>query len=150
MSIKNIAINKKANFNYELLEKIEAGIMLKGTEVKSLRDGNCSLAEGYVTDQGYELFLKNVNIPIYKHGNLNNHDPIRTRKLLLHKKEIEKIIKAVKEKGITVIPYRMYFKESIIKVEIAIGKGKKQYDKRETMKERDSKKAIQRELKRDF
>ena len=147
MEIKIIAKNKKARFEYSILESFEAGIQLLGTEVKSLREGRCSIAEGYITEEHGELFIKNVNIPAYKHGNINNHEPIRKRKILLHKKEIEKIIKSIKEKSITVIPLKFYFKGSIVKVEIAISKGKKLYDKRETIKDRDSKKAIESAFK---
>ncbi len=148
--IKNIAINKKARFEYTIIETFEAGICLLGTEVKSLRDGRCNLQEGYVIEENQELYLKSVNITEYKHGNINNHDPLRKRKLLLHKKEILYIIKAIKEKGTTVIPLKLYFKGSIVKLEIAISKGKKLYDKRETIKERDTKKTIEREMKKNY
>ena len=148
MSEKIITINKKARFEYSIIDTKEAGIQLVGTEVKSLRGGNCSIAEGYVIDENGELFLKNVNISAYKHGNINNHDPLRKRKLLLHNREITRIIKYIKEKGITVIPLKFYFKDSLIKVEIGICKGKKLYDKRENIKERDTKKAIEREMKK--
>ena len=150
MREKIIANNKKARFEYSILDSLEAGIQLVGTEVKSLREGRCSIGEGYVTEENGELFLKNVNISAYKHGNINNHAPLRKRKLLLHTKEIKKIIKNIKEKGITVIPLKFYFKDSLIKVEIGICKGKKIYDKRETIKERDTKKTIEREMKKKF
>ncbi len=150
MSEKIIANNKKARFEYSILEKIETGIQLLGTEVKSLREGKCSIAEGYVTEDNGELFLKNVNITPYKHGNINNHEPLRKRKLLLHKKEIKKVIRNIKESGITVIPLKFYFKSSLIKVEIGICKGKKLFDKRETIKERDTKKTIEREMKKQY
>ena len=150
MSEKIIANNKKAKFEYTILDTLEAGIILLGTEVKSLREGRCSLSEGYITEENGELFLKNVNISAYKHGNINNHEPLRKRKLLLHNKEIGKIIKNIKEKGITVIPLKLYFKGSLIKIEIGICKGKKLYDKRETIKERDTKKSIEREMKKKY
>lgn len=150
MSIKIITTNKKARFEYTILETIEAGIQLVGTEVKSLRDGRCSIAEGYVVNNEQELFLKSVNIPEYKHGNINNHEPNRMRKLLMHKKEIAKIIRSIKEQGITIIPLKIYFKGSLAKVEIGICKGKKLYDKRESIKERDTKKSIQRAMKQQF
>lgn len=150
MSEKIIANNKKAKFEYTILDTLEAGIILLGTEVKSLREGRCSLSEGYITEENGELFLKNVNISAYKHGNINNHEPLRKRKLLLHNKEIRKIIKNIKEKGITVIPLKLYFKGSLIKIEIGICKGKKLYDKRETIKERDTKKSIEREMKKKY
>ena len=150
MSEKIIANNKKARFEYSILDTLEAGIQLVGTEVKSLREGRCSIGEGYITEENGELFLKNVNIAAYTHGNINNHEPLRKRKLLLHNKEIYRIIKNIKEKGITVIPLKFYFKGSIIKVEIGICKGKKLYDKRESIKERDTKKSIERELKKKY
>jgi SsrA-binding protein len=149
MDIKIIATNKKAHFEYEILDKIEAGIELKGTEVKSLRFGKCSLGEGYIVDENLEIFVKNINIPQYSHGNIFNHDPKRKRKLLLHKKEIQKLTRTIKEKGLTAIPLRMYFKGSVIKVEIALCRGKKLYDKRETIKQRDSNRTIERETKRE-
>lgn len=147
MQEKVISFNKKAKFEYTILETIEAGIMLLGTEVKSLREGKCSLAEGYIIDEGEELFVKNINISEYKHGNRNNHDPVRKRKILMHKKEINKIIRSINEKGITVIPLKMYFKGSLVKIELAICKGKKLYDKREALKEKDTKKIIDRQIK---
>lgn len=150
MSEKIITINKKARFEYSIIDTKEAGIQLVGTEVKSIRGGHCSIAEGYVIDENGELFLKNVNISAYKHGNINNHDPLRKRKLLLHNREITRIIKYIKEKGITVIPLKFYFKGNLIKVEIGICKGKKLYDKRENIKERDTKKAIEREMKKRY
>ncbi|HNZ27216.1 MAG TPA: SsrA-binding protein SmpB [Spirochaetota bacterium] len=147
MDRKNIITNKKAFFEYEVLETYEAGIQLLGTEVKSIRDGRCNIAESYVIEDNNELFIKSLNISPYKNGNINNHDPLRKRKILLHRKEISKIIRAVKEKGITVIPIKIYLLGSLIKVEIAICRGKKLYDKREAIKEKDNKKNIQRELR---
>lgn len=150
MSEKLIANNKKARFDYTIMDSMEAGIELVGTEVKSLRHGKCNIAEGYVIDENNELFLKNVNITEYSHGNINNHEPLRKRKLLLHKNEIIRIIKSIKEKGITVIPLKMYFKGSIIKVEIGVCKGKKLYDKRESIKEREDKRSIERQMKKNY
>ena len=150
MKEKIIISNKKARFEYIILDSLEAGIQLLGTEVKSLREGRCSIKEGYIVEEHKELYLKNVNISIYKHGNINNHEPLRKRKLLLHKKEINKIIRLIKEKGTTIIPLKLYFKGSLIKIEIAICKGKKLYDKRETIKERDIKKTIDREMKKNY
>jgi SsrA-binding protein len=146
-SFKIIVSNRKAGFEYEILEKIETGIVLQGTEVKSLRQGKCSINEGYVVEEEGELFVKNINITPYTHGNINNHEPMRKRKLLLHKKEISRIIRAVKEKGITVIPLRFYFKGSLIKLEIGICRGKKLYDKRESQKEKDEKRSMDRHMK---
>ncbi|MCG8570255.1 MAG: SsrA-binding protein SmpB [Spirochaetes bacterium] len=145
---KLIVKNKKAFFEYEILEKIEAGIQLVGTEVKSLRQGKCNISEGYVIEQKGELYLKNIHISEYSHGNINNHDPKRIRKILVHKKEIEKLIRKLKETGISIVPLRVYFRGSLIKIEIGIGRGKKLYDKRQTMKERDTNRSIDRELKK--
>ncbi len=147
---KNIIYNKKAGFEYIFEQKFEAGIQLKGTEVKSLREGKCNISEAYIIEQNNEIFIKNMNISHFKHGNIHNHEPLRMRKLLLHKKEIEKIKRAIKEKGITVVPIRLYFKGSLIKVEIAIAKGKKLYDKRESIKERETEKNIERELRSKY
>ncbi len=145
--IKIIAKNSKAHFEYIILDTYEAGIVLMGTEVKSLRDGRCNLAEGYVVENNSELFLKSVNISEYSHGNISNHLPLRDRKLLLKKKEIQAIKRSIKEKGNTVIPLKIYLKGSLIKVEIALCKGKKLFDKRETVKDRDNKRDIDREMK---
>jgi SsrA-binding protein len=150
MEIKTITYNRKAHFEYEILYTLEAGIQLKGTEVKSIRQGKCSLSEGYIVDESLELFVKNMNIPQYTHGNINNHEPKRKRKLLLNKKEIIKLTKAINEKGITIIPLKLYFKGSLIKLEIAVGKGKKLYDKRETLKARDNKKTLDREMRSKY
>lgn len=147
MSTKQIVYNKKVNFEYEILEKYEAGIILQGTEVKSLRQGKCSIAESYLIDKDNELFLKGMNIPEYKQGNIYNHDPLRIRKLILHKKEIKEILKAINEKGNTAVPLALYFKDSLVKVTIALAKGKKLYDKRDTIRERDNKRTLDRIMK---
>lgn len=147
MEFKNIVSNKKAFFQYEILEKYEAGIVLVGTEVKSLRMGKCSLQESYAIAEKNSIYIKNMNIPEYKHGNINNHNTTRTRKLLLHKREISSIIKSMNEKGTTLIPTRMYFKGSLVKIEIALCKGKKMHDKRETIKDRDNKRSLDRAMK---
>ena len=147
MSEKIITTNKYAYYEYEILEKLECGIMLVGTEVKSLREGRCNIKEAYVIEENKELFIKHFNISEYKHGNINNHEPLRKRKLLLHKKEIERLTRFIKEKGVTVIPTKIYFKGSIIKIEIAVGRGKKLYDKRETIKNRDNEREIKREMR---
>lgn len=148
MSEKIIVFNKKAKFEYEILETFECGIVLFGTEVKSIREGRCSITEGYVVEENGELYLKNVNISEYKFGNICNHDPLRKRKLLLHKKEVLKLKREINEKGKTLIPLKVYFKGSLIKVEIALCKGKKLVDKRESIKERDTKRDIEKELKK--
>ncbi|HEX9985459.1 MAG TPA: SsrA-binding protein SmpB [Thermoanaerobaculia bacterium] len=134
---KLIASNKKVYHEYFVLQKYEAGIALTGTEVKSLRDGKTNLKDAYVIFKAGEAFLFGAHISPYTHGNRENHEPDRTRKLLLHRKEIEKLFEATQEKGLSVVPLRIYFKGSRVKTEIAIVKGKKLYDKRETEKNRE-------------
>ncbi len=136
--IKIITNNRKANFEYAILDKYEAGISLEGTEVKSLREAKVSIVESYARVIKDEVFLIGANINEYKYGNINNHIPDRNRKLLLHKKEIKKIKEALTEKGLTLIPLKMYFKNSKVKVELGIGRGKKLYDKRESIKQRET------------
>ena len=142
--IKIIATNKKASHNYELGESYEAGLVLQGTEVKSLREGRANLKEGYASIEDGEVYLYNCHISPYSHGNIENHDPMRTRKLLLHKKEIKRLTGKIKEKGLTLVPTKLYFKNGMAKVELALGKGKKLYDKREAIKKRDAKLDIER------
>ena len=133
-----IASNKKALHDYFVLQKFEAGIELQGTEVKSLRDGRANLKDAYVQFKGGEAFLFGAHISPYSHGNRENHQPERTRRLLLHRREIEKLEVQVVEKGLTVVPLRLYFKGNRVKAEVAIVRGKKQYDKRETEKRREA------------
>jgi SsrA-binding protein len=135
---KLIASNKKAYHDYFVLQKFEAGLSLRGTEVKSLRDGKANLKDAYVLFKGGEAFLFNASISQYSHGNLQNHEPERSRKLLLHRKEIDKAREQVVEKGLTVVPLRLYFKGGKVKVEIAVVRGKKLYDKRETEKRKEA------------
>ena len=135
---KLIASNKKAYHDYFVLQKLEAGMELTGTEVKSLRDGKANLKDSYVMIKGDEAFLLGAHISPYSHGNIQNHDPERTRRLLLHKREIAKLHVQIVEKGLTIVPLRLYFKGSRVKVEIAVVRGKKQYDKRETEKRREA------------
>ena len=134
---KIICLNRKASFNYFFIELLEAGIVLKGSEVKSLRDGKGSIADSYAIDNNGELFLINSHIPLYRQSSYNNHDPKGDRKLLFNKKEINKLIGKVNEDGFSLIPTKMYFKKGKAKLEIAVAKGKKQYDKRQTKKNRD-------------
>jgi SsrA-binding protein len=134
---KLIASNKKAFHDYFVLQKAEAGVALTGTEVKSLRDGKANIKDSYVIFKNGEAFLFNAHISPYSHGNLQNHEPERNRKLLLHRREIEKLHEQVVEKGLTVVPLRLYFKGGRVKVEIAVVRGKKLYDKRETEKKRE-------------
>jgi SsrA-binding protein len=135
---KLIASNKKALHDYFILQKFEAGLMLTGTEVKSLRDGKANLKDAYVIFKNDEAFLFGAHISPYSHGNLENHEPERTRKLLLHRREIDKLRVQTTEKGMSVVPLRLYFKGGRVKTEIAIVRGKKQYDKRETEKKREA------------
>jgi SsrA-binding protein len=136
--IKVIATNRKANYEYEVLDKYEAGVSLLGTEVKSLREGKANLGEAYAVVQKGEVWLQNFHINEYKYGNINNHDPVRKRKLLFHKREINKIKSSLEEKGLTFIPLKIYFKGSLVKVLMGIGRGKKIYDKRESIKKRET------------
>jgi len=135
---KLIASNKKAFHDYFILQKFEAGIELTGTEVKSLRDGKANLKDSYVGIEKSQAFLIGTHISPYSHGNRENHPPERKRKLLLHHREIDKLESQITEKGLTIVPLRLYFKGSKVKVEIAVVRGKKQYDKRETEKRREA------------
>ena len=134
---KIISNNRKARYNYFFKDFFEAGIVLKGSEVKSLRDGKANISESYAFDINGEIFLINCHIPSYKESSYNNHDPIRNRKLLLNKKEINKLMGRVNKEGYTLIPTKLYFKKGKAKIEIAVAKGKKQYDKRQVKKKRD-------------
>jgi len=141
--------NKKAYFEFEILDKIEAGIQLKGTEVKSIRKGKASIKEAFCFFHKAELYAKSMTITEYEKGNIYNHDPARPKKLLLKKRELKKLRERVQEKGLTIVPLRLYFNDrGVAKLEIGLAKGKKIYDKRETMKEKDQKRAIERELKK--
>lgn len=148
MPVEPIATNKKAHFLYYLLERFEAGIELKGTEVKSLRERKVSLNESYARVVDGEVFLLDMNVSPYEPASRNNHPPKRARKLLLHKREIKRIAGKTSERGLTIVPVSLYFKEGIAKVEIAIAKGKSKYDKREDLKEREDKRSITREMRR--
>ena len=135
--LKIISINRKARFNYFFNEFFEAGIVLKGSEVKSLRDGKANISESYAFDSNGEIFLINSHIPSYKESSYNNHDPKRNRKLLLNKREINKLIGKINREGFTLIPTKLYFRKGKAKVEIAVARGKKQYDKRQVEMKRD-------------
>ncbi len=134
---KIICLNRKASFNYFFIELLEAGIVLKGSEVKSLRDGKGSIADSYAVDNNGEIFLINSHIPLYRQSSYNNHDPKGNRKLLLSRKEINKLIGRINQDGLTLIPTKLYFSKGKVKVEIAVAKGKKLYDKRQVKKTRD-------------
>ena len=135
--LKIITINRKASFNYFFNEIFEAGIVLKGSEIKSVRLGKINIADSYAVDKDGEIFLINSHIPIYKQASYSNHNPYSERKLLLNKREINKIIGRIHEDGLTIVPTKMYFKKGKAKLEIAVAKGKKQFDKRLTKKTRD-------------
>ena len=135
--LKIITINRKAFFNYFFKEMFEAGIVLKGSEIKSVRSGKINIADSYAVDKDGEIFLINSHIPIYKQASYSNHNPYSERKLLLNKREINKIIGRIHEDGLTIVPTKMYFKKGKAKLEIAVAKGKKQFDKRLTKKTRD-------------
>ena len=146
-NMKIISQNKKAYHDYAIEETVEAGIQLLGTEVKSLREGKANLKDSYVLIKNEEVFLFNCHISPYSHGNIMNHEPLRTRKLLLKRKEIERMRGKAQQKGYTMIPLKIYFKGSFAKVEIGLAKGKKLYEKRETIKEREAKRTIERAMK---
>ncbi len=142
-----VSTNRKAYHDYFIEETYEAGITLLGTEVKSLREGKANLKDSYALIKGNEIFLLNCHISPYSHGNIQNHDPLRTRKLLLHRKEINKLWGKLTQKGLTLIPLKIYFKKGKAKVEIGLCKGKKQYEKREVLKEKEARREIERHLR---
>jgi len=145
-SIKTISQNKKAYHDYFILETYQAGIALTGTEVKSLRAGRCNLKDSFIKIENSEAIIKSMHISPYEHGNIFNHDPLKDRKLLLHKYEINKLIGAVTTDGLTIVPLKIYFKGSLVKIDIGVAKGKKLYDKRQDIAKKDQ----QREAAKDF
>jgi len=146
--IIEIAQNRKARFNYEILEVFEAGLVLKGTEVKSLRQKMGNIGDAYARIRDGEAWLVGMNISLYDRGNQFNHDPLRERKLLLHKSEIRRLTGKLKEKGYTLVPLRLYIREGKVKVELGLGRGKAEHDKRQTIQKRDAERDMQREIKR--
>ena len=134
---KIICLNRKASFNYFFIELIEAGIVLKGSEIKSIRDGKVNIAESYAVEKHGEIVLLNSHIPAYKQASYSNHNPTDERKLLFNKREINKLIGKINREGLTLVPTKMYFKKGKAKIEIAVAKGKKHYDKRQSKKTRD-------------
>ena len=134
---KMICFNRKASFNYFFLDLLEAGIVLKGSEIKSIREGKVNIADSYAAEKGGELFLVNSHIASYKQASYSDHNPMDDRKLLLNKKEINKLIGKIQKEGLTIVPTKMYFKKGKAKIEIAVAKGKKQFDKRAVKKNRD-------------
>ena len=147
---KTLAKNKQAFFNYTVDESFEAGIMLAGTEVKSVKKGKFSFSDSYARIVDNELWLIGLHISPYDFGNIHNHEPLRDRKLLVHKQEIKRLSRKVDEKGFTLVPLRFYLKNGIVKVEIGICKGKKMHDKRESIKQRDLKREAEREMRGRF
>ena len=147
---KLIAKNPVAYPNYTINDKLEAGIVLTGTEIKSIRVGKVNLKDSYVTIKNGEAFIFGMHISPYEHGNIFNKDPLRTRKLLLKRKEINKLLGLISQKGMTIVPIQLYFKNSFVKLEIGIGKGKKLYDKREDIAKKDAERKIQRILKNNL
>jgi SsrA-binding protein len=147
MAEKLIAENRRARFDYELLDRYEAGIVLTGTEVKSLRDGRATIAQAYAEVRDGEAWLYGAEIAVYDHGNTANHEPMRPRKLLLHRRELDRLYGTIKEKGLTLVPTRLYFKDSRVKIELAVARGKEQRDKRRDIADRDAQRQMQRALK---
>jgi len=144
---QTIARNRRARFDYHILETWEAGIVLTGTEVKALRAGKANIADAYAVVNSGEVFLLNLSIPLYEQGNRNNHEPTRTRKLLLHRREIRRMIGAVERQGLTLVALELYFKRGVAKVSIALGKGKQLHDKRATERERDDAREMARAIR---
>lgn len=143
----DVATNRQASHKYEFLDKLECGLVLQGTEVKALRDGSAQIKDGYARVEDGELWLHNVHIPPYGPASRENHEPERVRKLLANRKEIERLIGQTAEKGLTLVPTRLYFKDNRAKVEIAVARGKDRFDKREALKAKDQKREMQRALR---
>lgn len=144
---KDIAKNKKARFEYEIIETFEAGIVLQGTEVKSLRTGKANIQDAFAKIKKGEVFIHQMHISPYEMGNRYNHDPMRIRKLLLHKKEIKRLTGKLQEKGLTLVPLKLYFKNGKVKIQLGLGKGKTTYDKRHTLKQKEAKRDMERAIK---
>lgn len=148
--MKVIARNKKASHNYYLLDTFEAGIVLQGTEIKSVRGNKVNIGDAYCVIRNEEMFVINMHIAKYKEGNQFNHEETRTRKLLLHKKQIIRLHNKIQTENLTIVPTKVYIEKGLCKVEIAVAKGKKQYDKRQALKEKDAKRTIERNLKQTY
>ena len=148
--MKIVSQNKKAFHDYFILETYEAGIVLQGTEIKSVRKGSVNSKDSFIRIKNDEAFIENMHIAPYEQGNRFNHEPLRTRKLLLHKKQIKKLQKEIKENGLTIVPTKLYFNTSKLKVEIALARGKKLYDKRQDLKAKDAKRDVERALKNAY
>jgi SsrA-binding protein len=142
--VKIIVRNRKARFLYEIVDFFEAGIVLQGSEVKSLRDGRVSISDSYATEIDGEFYLLNLHISAYENASVDHHDPLRKRKLLLHRREIRRLTARVKEQGLTLVPTKLYFRKGKAKVELGLGRGKKKYDKRDTIAKRDANRDMER------
>lgn len=147
-AVKTVARNRRAHHDYQILERLEAGIVLVGSEVKSLREGRASLVDSFARVERGEVFLHNAYIPEYSHGGRFNHEPRRPRKLLLHRAEIDRLASKVAEKGLTLVPLSIYFRRGLAKVELGLCKGKREYEKRESIRRRDLEREVQQELRR--
>lgn len=147
---KIVAQNKRANFEYELLTKYEAGLVLQGTEIKSIRNNQVSLQRSYIQARDGELWLVEAHIAEYKHGNRENHDPVRPRKLLLRRREINHILDSLQQKGLTCVPTMLYLKDGRAKIEIALARGKRLHDKRDSLAKRDSERQVERALREKY
>ena len=148
--MKIICNNKKATFEYFILDKFEAGIKLSGTEIKSIREGKCNINDAYVIIKNGKVYILNMHIAKYDNGNIFNHDELRTRELLLHKHEINKLVSKVKLEGLTIVALKAYFKDALVKIEIALAKGKNKEDKRRSIKERDTNREIEKTMKNKY
>jgi SsrA-binding protein len=143
----DVATNRQASFRFNLLDRVEAGVVLQGTEVKSLREGKAQLKDGYATVDEGEVWLHNVHIPPYKPASRENHEPERPRKLLLHRRQIDRLVGEVAQRGLTLVPTRIYFKDGRAKIEIALAQGKDRFDKRESIRERETRRDVDRALR---
>lgn len=148
-SIKPVSVNRKALHNYEVMEKVEAGLSLKGTEIKSIRAGRVNIRDAYARPDNGELFLVNAHISSYTEGGIYNHDPLRPRKLLLHRVQVANFISGVSQKGLTIVPLRLYIKGHVAKVELGLARGRQQHDKRKVIARRDAEREMQRAIRRD-
>jgi SsrA-binding protein len=148
MPPRDVATNRQASYRYHLLDRWEAGLVLQGTEVKALRDGKAQIKDGYASVRDGEVWLHNVHIPPYGPASRENHDPERPRKLLMHRREIERLVAATRERGLTLVPTRLYFREGRAKAEIALARGKDVGDKRQSIKEREMKREMERAIRR--
>ncbi len=149
-NVKYIARNRKARYDYQIFDTLEAGIELLGTEVKSLREGKVNIADAYAMLEKGQVWLKNLHISPYKMAANENHDPMRTRRLLLHKKEIRKLLSKTEQKGMTLVPLSIYFKKNLVKIELALAVGRKKYDKRQALAKNEADKKISSALKKDY